>query len=87
MSTLLAPARRGALRVPMVSSRVPAYSMASKGHRIATEEDIAGVLTSGLIVLDTNVLLNLYRYNAQTRADLLSRSSRASRSASGCLTK
>jgi predicted nucleic-acid-binding protein len=31
---------------------------------------ITDTLTEGLVVLDTNVLLNLYRYNAQTQTDL-----------------
>lgn len=42
-----------------------------QGYRTATSEDYGEVLSSGLLVPDTNVLLNLYRYNAQTRTDLL----------------
>lgn len=42
-----------------------------QGYRTPTPEDYGRVLTGGLVVPDTNVLLNLYRYNAQTRTDLL----------------
>lgn len=41
-----------------------------EGYRSPTEEDYRRVLTKGLVVPDANVLLNLYRYNAQTRTDL-----------------
>src|SRR5688572_27832876 len=34
-------------------------------------EDFERVLTSGLVVLDTNVLLNLYRYSALARDEFL----------------
>jgi hypothetical protein len=37
-----------------------------------SDDDWRRVLTEGLIVTDTNVLLNLYRYNRETRADLIS---------------
>lgn len=43
-----------------------------EAYRTPTEEDYQALLGDGLIVLDTNVLLNLYRYNDQTREDLLS---------------
>lgn len=43
-----------------------------EAYRTPTEEDYRTLLGDGLIVLDTNVLLNLYRYNDQTRKDLLS---------------
>jgi hypothetical protein len=39
--------------------------------RTPTEVEYRKVLTSGLVVLDTNVLLNMYRYNAQARNDFL----------------
>ncbi|MDP9203295.1 MAG: PIN-like domain-containing protein [Gemmatimonadota bacterium] len=42
-----------------------------QGFRTVTPEDYGEVLTSGMLVPDTNVLLNLYRYNAKTRTDLL----------------
>lgn len=42
------------------------------GYRTPTSSDYAHVLTSGLVVPDTNVLLNLYRYNPETRSDLIS---------------
>jgi hypothetical protein len=38
-------------------------------YRTATEEDYRELLTSGLVVVDTNVYLDLYRYSNQTRAD------------------
>ncbi|TCO59223.1 hypothetical protein EV192_10464 [Actinocrispum wychmicini] len=41
-------------------------------YRTPTDAEYRNVLTSGLVVLDTNVLLNLYRYTAQARADFLS---------------
>jgi hypothetical protein len=36
-----------------------------------TEEDYRAVLTAGLVVLDTNVLLNLYRYNVKVQDELV----------------
>lgn len=42
-----------------------------EGYRTATDDDYAEVLTRGLVVPDTNVLLNLYRYNEQARVDLI----------------
>jgi hypothetical protein len=41
------------------------------GYKTPTKEDWRSVLTSGLIVVDTNVLLNLYRYNQDARTSLL----------------
>ncbi len=41
-----------------------------EAFRTATDADYRSVLTGGLIVPDTNVFLNLYRYNEQTRNDL-----------------
>jgi PIN like domain len=41
-----------------------------EGYRTPTADDYRHVLTEGLVVPDTNVLLNLYRYNAQARGDL-----------------
>lgn len=41
-----------------------------EGYRTPTEDDYRRVLTQGLVVPDTNVLLNLYRYNAHARDDL-----------------
>jgi hypothetical protein len=41
-----------------------------EGYRTPTDADYMRVLTAGLVIPDTNVLLNLYRYNADTRADL-----------------
>lgn len=40
-------------------------------YRTVTQEDYHYLLTSGLIVFDTNALLNLYRYHAKTREDLI----------------
>ncbi|MCG5215514.1 PIN-like domain-containing protein [Streptosporangium soli] len=41
-----------------------------EGYLSPSDEDFRSVLTSGLVVLDTNVLMNLYRYDPRTRADL-----------------
>lgn len=43
-----------------------------EGYRSPTPEDYGHVLTRGLVVPDANVLLNLYRYNSETRSDLFS---------------
>lgn len=40
-------------------------------YRTVTEDEYQVVLTSGLIVLDTSTLLDLYRYHAKTREDLI----------------
>lgn len=40
-------------------------------HRSPLKDDYERVFQSGMIVLDTNVLLNLYRSNARTRQDTL----------------
>ena len=42
-----------------------------EGYRTATEAEYRHLLTDGLVIPDTNVFLNLYRYNEQTRSDLL----------------
>jgi PIN like domain len=41
------------------------------GYRVPSDEDVQGALRSALVVLDTNVLLNLYRYGDSTREDML----------------
>jgi PIN like domain len=41
------------------------------GYRLPSDEELDTVLQSALVVVDANVLLNLYRYNATTRDDLL----------------
>jgi hypothetical protein len=41
------------------------------GYRLPSVEDQDEALRSALVVVDANVLLNLYRYNASTRDDLL----------------
>ncbi len=41
-------------------------------YRTPTDADYRSVLKTGLVVLDTNVLLNLYRYTSDAREDLLS---------------
>lgn len=41
-----------------------------EGYLTPKEEDYRRTLTSGLVVPDTNLLLNLYRYHDQTQADL-----------------
>jgi len=43
-----------------------------ESYRTPTETDYRGLLTSGLVVPDTNVFLNLYRWNEHTRNDFLS---------------
>lgn len=40
-------------------------------YRTPTEDDYRNTLTSGLVVFDANVLLNLYRFNSTTRGDLI----------------
>jgi len=40
-------------------------------YRTASSKDYGGVLLRGLVVPDTSVLLNLYRYNTRTRSALL----------------
>lgn len=41
-----------------------------EAYRTPTEADYRSLLTGGLVVPDTNVFLNLYRYNEPTRSDL-----------------
>lgn len=41
------------------------------GYRLPSDEELNKALRSALVVVDTNVLLNLYRYNESTRNDLL----------------
>lgn len=41
-----------------------------EGYRTPTVTNYRSVLLGGMVVPDANVLLNLYRYNSQTRADL-----------------
>jgi hypothetical protein len=42
-----------------------------EAYRTPTDADYHKLFTGGLIIPDTNVFLNLYRYNEQTRNDLL----------------
>jgi len=42
-----------------------------EGHRVLADTDVDRALTSALVAVDANVLLNMYRYNAQTTNDLL----------------
>ena len=42
-----------------------------EGYVSATSEDYRRLLTAGVIIPDANVLLDLYRYGGQARADLL----------------
>lgn len=42
-----------------------------QGYRLPTEGELDSALQSALVVVDANVLLNLYRYNESTRNDLL----------------
>jgi hypothetical protein len=41
-----------------------------EAYQTPTEADYRRLLTDGIVVPDTNVFLNLYRYNIQTRSDL-----------------
>ena len=41
------------------------------GYRLPSDDELNDALQSALVVVDTNVLLNLYRYNESTRNDLL----------------
>jgi PIN like domain len=41
------------------------------GHRLPSQRDLDTALRSALVVIDANVMLNLYRYAESTRADLL----------------
>jgi hypothetical protein len=41
------------------------------GYRLPTQEELDSALQSALVIVDANVLLNLYRYNESTRDDLL----------------
>ncbi|WP_395405769.1 PIN domain-containing protein (plasmid) [Arthrobacter sp. UC242_113] len=43
-----------------------------EGYRTANREQVQAVLKTGLVVIDANVLLDLYRFSAQARRDLLS---------------
>lgn len=42
-----------------------------ESYRVLSSGDIQNALQTGMVVLDTNVLLNLYRYNEETVDDLL----------------
>ncbi|RMN25848.1 hypothetical protein ALQ62_03392 [Pseudomonas coronafaciens pv. zizaniae] len=42
------------------------------GYFSSTAENLSSLWASGLIILDTNVLLNLYRYSDSTKTELLS---------------
>lgn len=42
-----------------------------EGYRVAGEAELRAALTRALVAVDANVLLNLYRYNSRTTADLL----------------
>jgi hypothetical protein len=41
-----------------------------EGYRVVSEAESREALTIALVAVDANVLLNLYRYNARTTADL-----------------
>jgi hypothetical protein len=42
-----------------------------EGYRTPSDDEYRSALTCALVVLDTNVLLDLYRYNGQTRASMI----------------
>src|SRR5438105_2793430 len=52
-------------------NRAGIFGHGLESYRTVTDAGYRSLLTSGLIVLDTNVLLNLYRYHQQTRRELL----------------
>ncbi len=56
------------------------------GYRLPSDDELNEALRSALVVVDTNVLLNLYRYNESTRNDLLECSASLV-TVYGCLTK
>ncbi|MEU6969649.1 PIN domain-containing protein [Kitasatospora aureofaciens] len=43
-----------------------------EGYRTPTQDDYRRVLNDGMVSIDTNLLLDLYRVNEKTRSDLLS---------------
>lgn len=47
------------------------FSAGLDAYRTVTDDEYRSLLTSGLIVLDANVLLSLYRYHANTRPVLI----------------
>src|SRR5271155_4688473 len=47
------------------------YDGGFETYRTVTEDEYRSVLGAGLVVLDANVLLNLYRYHAGTRDDFI----------------
>jgi uncharacterized protein len=52
-------------------NRAGIFDHGFESYRTVTDADYRSLFTSGLVVLDTNVLLNLYRYHEQTRRELL----------------
>jgi hypothetical protein len=42
-----------------------------EGYRVVADDEVETALTTALVAIDANVLLNLYRYNARTTTDLL----------------
>ncbi len=66
------PATAGESEPPSAGHNARGLFDGFEGYRSATEADYTEVLLHGLVAPDTNVLLNLYRYNPQARADLLS---------------
>ncbi|WBP88095.1 PIN domain-containing protein [Kitasatospora cathayae] len=43
-----------------------------EGYRTPTQDDYRSILNDGMVSIDANLLLDLYRYNEKTRGDLLS---------------
>lgn len=52
-------------------NRAGIFDHGFESYRTVTDAEYYSLLTTGLVVLDTNVLLNLYRYHEQTRHELL----------------
>ena len=57
------------------------------GYRLPTDDELNEALRSALVVVDTNVLLNLYRYNESTRETICSECSGSLATVFGCLTR
>ncbi len=60
--------KRAEVEAQTVRTQVGLYD-GFEAYRTPTEVDYRRLLTSGLVVPDTNVFLNLYRYNDETRTD------------------
>jgi hypothetical protein len=62
---------RGGKHSPSISSAEGFFSGGLDAYLTVTDDDYRSLFDSGMIVLDTNTLLNLYRYHASTREVLI----------------